>query len=847
MKKREYFDMYLDAMSTNFMVAKRKEEVLDRPVVIATKTHYYYKGEEIDGKFIPANCVIIQAGQYEIPVWLLTKENDGQIYLICGYLNTYRSPVKYSQNKTKLRDWFTESTQYSRIINLNDKNLASDLNALKYGGKDLRFSVFSKSYEFFIDRNKQENGQPSIKKHLSYKEPSYTENILHPITLNILFENGVKEETLNIFVEKEKSKYSDYYFKQFKDQPIQFKYLNKGLYSYLVHHTIKQTSFPQKIEEPTQLITEYNGSIIIHFAAYDNIYYFYKNSVLEYRKVVDKYVYTRKKNVTIGELIECSWNDNNPYINGSVDKLYDIIVKSLPLIYNVGNYRYTLGHFIQTTNWLNLPFSNVLKLFVIIKLLKRHPNDHYFEMWLKYQLSTKNTSEWIDFLTIQFKNIESYGLRWYTKDHKTWFYRTNSYGCLPYPITPQDWLNWINTLWYHIIRQNRNVWSSEKTIGEIYPELDKYLHFPRLPEDCNSDLLSPTWGYKNLQNQLHMSFSMFKGFLKEKPFDEDSQTLGKWYCLMKICGDCFKDTVSWRYLKKPEIIKKVSSITYEQYQTITSIFNVNSWWDISSMFRHLHDFVYGSTINITAESLCKAIMWLKKNNEEINLSSLDECIRQVSNPNSLLRRTECPRSSSQCNYNYISNWARREDTLHLVEMLDHSHSNDSVLWQNKMEVLRNNKYPLSLYLRILHDFYFQVDNSLQQQAILLEEAELNKNFINVSSELEKYIYSDDKLLIRPPKDIIELQNEGQILHHCVFGFRKKMVNKQSFIFFIRNKTSETIPYYTVELVNGPEKFIRQVHGDHNSQPTPEIVEFLKGWVKKFKFNPEVKNSYSALG
>ena len=180
-------------------------------------------------------------------------------------------------------------------------------------------------------------------------------------------------------------------------------------------------------------------------------------------------------------------------------------------------------------------------------------------------------------------------------------------------------------------------------------------------------------------------------------------------------------------------------------------------------------------------------------------------------------------------------------------MLDHSNSDTSVLWQNKMEGLRNNKYSLSIYLRILHDFYFQVDNNLHQQAILLEEAELNKNFVNVSSELEKYIYSDDKLLIRPPKDIIELQNEGQILHHCVFGFRKKMVNKQSFIFFIRNKTSETIPYYTVELVNGPEKFIRQVHGDHNSQPTPEIVEFLKGWVKKFKFNPEVKNSYSALG
>lgn len=843
MKKRKYFDMYCEAMSTNFMVAETKEEVLDRPAIIATKTHYYYKGELIDEKLVPANCVIIQAGKYDIPVWLLTKEKDGQIHLTCGYLNTYRSPVKYSQNKTKLKDWFIENTQHSKIINLNAKNSANDLYALKYGGKDLRFSVFGKEWTFYIDYNKYENGERPAIKHLCYKEPLYTENILHPVTINIIFENGVNETTLAAFNIKERSKCLPSYL----NQQIKIEYLNKGLYSYLLHHAVKETSFPQEMKEPTSLISEYNGSIMIHDTCWKDIYYFYKNTVLVYSKITDKYMYNQKKNITIGDIIETLWNNKNRYINNSVDELYNIIVNSLPLIYKIGNYKYTLGYFIQITNWINLPISNVLKLFVIIKLLKRHPNDHYFEMWLKYQLSTKNTSEWIDFLTIQFKNIESYGLRWYTEDQEIWIYRNNSYGCPPYPITPQDWLNWITALWSQITRDNRFLWSSKKTIGEIYPELNQYLHFPRLPENCSSNLLSPTWGYKNLQEQLHMSFSMFKGFLKENPFENTSQILSNWHSFMDICGDCFKDDFStWRHLKKPEFIKKISSITYEQYQTIISVSDIHSWWKTSSMFRHLQEFVYGTNTIMTVESLCKAIMRFKKNNKETNLMSLDEYIRQVSYPNSLLRRTECPRLLSQCNYNYISNWARREDVLHLVEMLDHSNSNDGVLWQHTMEGLRNIKYSLSIYLRILHDFYFQVDNSLQQQAILLEEAELNKNFINVSSELEKYIYSDDKLLIRPPKDIIELQNEGQILHHCVFGFRKKMVNKQSFIFFIRNKTSETIPYYTVELVNGPEKFIRQVHGDHNSQPTPEIVEFLKGWVKKFKFNPEVKDSYSAL-
>lgn len=711
MKQRKYFDMYCAAMSTNFMVAETKEEVLDRPAIIATKTHYYYKGELIDEKLIPANCVIIQAGKYDIPVWLLTKEKDGQIHLTCGYLNTYRSPVKYSQNKTKLKDWFIENTQHSKIINLNAKNSANDLYALKYGGKDLRFSVFGKEWTFYIDYNKYENGKHPITKHLCYKEPEYTENILHPVTLNILFENGVKETTLAAFNNKERGKYLSSYL----NQQINTEYLNKGLYSYLLHHVVKETSFPQEMEEPSSLISEYNGSIIIHDTRWEGIYCFYKNTVLLYPKIIDKYMYNRKQNITIGNIIEGLWNNENRYINNSVDELYNIIVNSLPLIYKIGNYKYTLGYFIQITNWINLPISNVFKLFVIIKILQKHPNDHYFEMWLKYQLSKKTSLEWRDFLTIQFQNINLYGLMWYTKDYKTWDYKFNRYSNHSYPVTPQDWCNCINILWYKIFKQNRNTWSSEKTIGEIYPELNQYLHFPRLSEDRNSNLSSPTWGYKNLQDQLHMSFSMFKGFLKEKPFEDNAQILSNWHSFMDICGDCFRDDVSaWRHLNKTEIIKKVSSITYEQYQTIISVSNINSWWSTSSMFRHLYDFVYGTNTIMTVESLCKAIMWFKKNNEEINLNSLDEYLRQVSNPNSLLMRTECPRFLSQCNYNYISNWARREDVLHLAEILDHSNSDTSVLWQRKMEELRNNKYSLSIYLRILHNFYFQVDNNLHQ-------------------------------------------------------------------------------------------------------------------------------------
>ena len=310
----------------------------------------------------------------------------------------------------------------------------------------------------------------------------------------------------------------------------------------------------------------------------------------------------------------------------------------------------------------------------------------------------------------------------------------------------------------------------------------------------------------------------------------------------------YKNTfLDWEETKEPQIIKKISSLSYEQYQIISSPCDFTQYYEASWMLINLFRFVYGRDRKMDTESLCKAILLFNKHNKELKLNLLDEYIRQVSTPNSLLQHIECPKLLSQCNYNYISNWTRREDVIHLVEMLDRSISDSCVTWQSKFEDLRNNKHSLSTYLSILHDFYFQVDNSLHQQIILAKEAELNKKFINVSSELEKYIYSDDKLLIRPPKDIKELQNEGQILHHCVFGFREKMANKQSFIFFIRNKTSETIPYYTVELVNGPEKFIRQVHGNHNSQPTPEIVEFLKSWVKKFKFNPEVKDYYSALG
>lgn len=106
------------------------------------------------------------------------------------------------------------------------------------------------------------------------------------------------------------------------------------------------------------------------------------------------------------------------------------------------------------------------------------------------------------------------------------------------------------------------------------------------------------------------------------------------------------------------------------------------------------------------------------------------------------------------------------------------------------------------------------DRQIQEQYRLLNE----------QYRFAKYGY----ILVLPhtSRDII---NEGQVLHHCVGQYVKKVVKKQSTILFVRKEKEPDKPLCTVEIEDNE---IGQVSMFGNGNPTKEIKHFLSEWKKE---------------
>lgn len=65
----------------------------------------------------------------------------------------------------------------------------------------------------------------------------------------------------------------------------------------------------------------------------------------------------------------------------------------------------------------------------------------------------------------------------------------------------------------------------------------------------------------------------------------------------------------------------------------------------------------------------------------------------------------------------------------------------------------------------------------------------------------KYLYEDDKYIIRPARSAEEIVMEGRLLHHCVGGdtYLNKHNTGKTYILMLRFKAEPDIPYITVEI------------------------------------------------
>lgn len=118
----------------------------------------------------------------------------------------------------------------------------------------------------------------------------------------------------------------------------------------------------------------------------------------------------------------------------------------------------------------------------------------------------------------------------------------------------------------------------------------------------------------------------------------------------------------------------------------------------------------------------------------------------------------------------------------------------------------------------------------------MAEAERLKKQEKKREELDKerqvYEYEDENYVIRLPKDLNEIISEGNRQRICIGGYTTRHALGQTNLFFLRQKSAPTVPFYAIEMDNN--KTIVQIHGFANSWlgNHPEAIPTVVRWLRK---------------
>lgn len=110
-----------------------------------------------------------------------------------------------------------------------------------------------------------------------------------------------------------------------------------------------------------------------------------------------------------------------------------------------------------------------------------------------------------------------------------------------------------------------------------------------------------------------------------------------------------------------------------------------------------------------------------------------------------------------------------------------------------------------------------------------------------TDELRKhYEYEDDKFIIRLPKDVYEIINEGTKQSICIGGYTSRHSRGETNLFFLRRKDAEDAPFYAIEMNNA--NVIVQIHGHSNKWlgNNPEAIPTVVRWLRKHNIKCDEK-------
>ena len=134
--------------------------------------------------------------------------------------------------------------------------------------------------------------------------------------------------------------------------------------------------------------------------------------------------------------------------------------------------------------------------------------------------------------------------------------------------------------------------------------------------------------------------------------------------------------------------------------------------------------------------------------------------------------------------------------------------------------LNNTVYQQPQDLEAAHNKMVIETNKEKTDKHLKEMAERYPEIRHVYRRLRnKYLYEDDRYIIRPARSAEEIVMEGRLLHHCVGGneYLNKHNTEKTYILMLRFKEKPEIPYITVE-IDAKNPRILQWYGDKDKKP-----------------------------
>ena len=104
--------------------------------------------------------------------------------------------------------------------------------------------------------------------------------------------------------------------------------------------------------------------------------------------------------------------------------------------------------------------------------------------------------------------------------------------------------------------------------------------------------------------------------------------------------------------------------------------------------------------------------------------------------------------------------------------------------------------------------------------------------------IKDYLGGSNKLLVKIPESIEDLQQEGIKLSNCIGSYGEDISDGKTFIFFIRSADKPDDSFYAMEYTNG---YIRQLRGFANKEAPEDVERFCAdfcAYLRKKKFNPK---------